>query len=55
MIKIKKYDSDAYFQMKGGWSRNDGKVEIKTIDGETTFISDNRGVYDYTVSKNTFC
>lgn len=52
--KNKKYDSDAYFQMKGGWSRNDGKVEIKTIDGETTFISDNRGVYDYTVSKIHF-
>lgn len=37
--KSKKYDSDLYFQMKGGWARNDG-------DNKT-----DKPVYDYTISK----
>lgn len=37
--KNKKYDSNLYFQMNGGWGRNDGNNENETP------------VYDYTISK----
>ena len=40
--KNKEYDSGLYFQMKGGWARNDGNGEYKY---------DKIPEYDYTISK----